>query len=56
MKKLGADGITIGGIERDIMEARLDEAKKVGLRAAHQVGVEQTNAWDAAPSSSRLTA
>jgi imidazolonepropionase-like amidohydrolase len=46
MKKLGVDGIKIGGIERDIMEAMLDEAKKVGLRVAHHVGVEQTNAWD----------
>jgi imidazolonepropionase-like amidohydrolase len=46
MKKLGVDGIKIGGIQRDIMEAMMDEAKKLGLRVAHHVGVEETNAWD----------
>ena len=46
MKKLGVDGIKIGGLQRDIMEAMMDEAKKVGLRVAHHVGVEETNAWD----------
>ena len=46
LKKLGADGIKILGIERDIMQAMEDEAHKVGLRVAHHVGVEETNAWD----------
>ena len=46
MKKLGVDGIKITGIQRDLMEAMMDEAKKVGLRVAHHVGVEETNAWD----------
>jgi Amidohydrolase family len=46
MKRLGVDGIKIGGIQRDIMEAMEDESKKVGLRIAHHVGVEETNAWD----------
>ncbi len=46
LKRLGVDGIKIGGIERDIMDAMMDESKKVGLRVAHHVGVEQTNAWD----------
>jgi imidazolonepropionase-like amidohydrolase len=46
LKKLGADGIKILGIERDIMQAMEDEAHKVGLRIAHHVGVEETNAWD----------
>jgi Amidohydrolase family len=46
MKRLGADGIKIGGIQRDIMEAMQDESKKLGLRIAHHVGVEETNAWD----------
>ena len=46
MKRLGVDGIKIGGIHRDLMEAMLDEAKKLGLRVAHHVGVEETNAWD----------
>ena len=46
MKKIGVDGIKIGGIQRDIMEPMMDEAKKLGLRVAHHVGVEETNAWD----------
>jgi len=46
MKKLGVDGIKIVGLQRDIMEPMMDEAKKVGLRVAHHVGVEETNAWD----------
>ncbi len=41
-----ADGIKFLGIQRDIMEAAEDEAHKVGLRIAHHVGVEETNAWD----------
>ncbi len=46
MKKLGVDGIKIGGIERDLMAAMEDEAKKLGLPIAHHVGVEETNVWD----------
>jgi hypothetical protein len=46
LKKLGVDGIKILGVERDIMTAMEDEAHKVGLRVAHHVGVEETNAWD----------
>lgn len=46
LKKMGADGIKIGGIDRDIMAATLDEARKAGLRVAHHVGVEETNALD----------
>lgn len=46
IKKRGGDGIKIFGIERDIMKALLDEAHKVGLKVAHHVGVEQTDAWD----------
>jgi hypothetical protein len=45
-KTMGADGIKILGIDRDIMEAMEDEAHKLGLRVAHHVGVEETNAWD----------
>jgi hypothetical protein len=41
-----ADGIKFLGIHRDIMEAAEDEAHKLGLRIAHHVGVEETNAWD----------
>ena len=46
MKRLGVDGIKIGGMQRDLMAAMMDEAKKLGLRVAHHVGVEETNAWD----------
>ncbi len=46
IKKMGADGIKILGIDRDNMQAMLDEAHKVGLRVAHHAGVEETNAWD----------
>ncbi|HET9275083.1 MAG TPA: amidohydrolase family protein [Gemmatimonadales bacterium] len=46
LKALGVDGIKSVGIDRDLMEALLDEAKKVGLRVAHHAGVEETNAWD----------
>ena len=46
IKQLGADGIKSVGIDRDLMEAMLDEAHKVGLPVAHHVGVEETTAWD----------
>jgi imidazolonepropionase-like amidohydrolase len=46
IKAMGADGIKIVNTKRDIMEAMLDEAKKVGLRVAHHAHVEETNAWD----------
>lgn len=46
LKAMGADGIKILGIDRDIMQAMEDEAHKLGLRIAHHVGVEETNAWD----------
>lgn len=46
MKQAGYDGIKLFGVDRDIMEAMMDEAKKQGLRVAHHAGVEETNAWD----------
>jgi cytosine/adenosine deaminase-related metal-dependent hydrolase len=46
LKQMGADGIKILGIDRDTMAAMEDEAHKLGLRIAHHVGVEETNAWD----------
>jgi imidazolonepropionase-like amidohydrolase len=46
LKRAGVDGIKITGIKRDVMEAMLDEAHKVGLRVAHHAAVEETNAWD----------
>lgn len=46
LKAMGVDGIKLLGVDRDIMAATLDEAHKVGLRVAHHVGVEETNALD----------
>ena len=46
LKAMGADGIKLLGIDRDIMAAMEDEAHQLGLRIAHHVGVEETNAWD----------
>jgi hypothetical protein len=46
LKQLGADGIKILGIDRDLMGAMEDEAHQLGLRIAHHAGVEETNAWD----------
>src|SRR5512132_395502 len=46
LKAMGVDGIKLLGIDRDIMQAMEDEAHKQGLRVAHHVGVEETNAWD----------
>ncbi|MEO6864929.1 MAG: amidohydrolase family protein [Gemmatimonadaceae bacterium] len=46
LKAMGADGIKILGIDRDIMQAMEEEAHKQGLRVAHHVGVEETTAWD----------
>jgi cytosine/adenosine deaminase-related metal-dependent hydrolase len=46
LKGMGVDGIKLLGIDRDVMQAMEDEAHKLGLRVAHHVGVEETNAWD----------
>ena len=46
LKQAGYDGIKLFGVDRDIMQAMEAEAKLVGLRIAHHVGVEETNAWD----------
>ena len=46
LKRIGVDGIKILGIDRDIMQAMEEEARKLGLPVAHHVGVEETNAWD----------
>src|SRR5436190_16677900 len=46
IKQSGADGIKILGVDSDIMAALLYEAHILGLRVAHHVGVEETNAWD----------
>lgn len=44
IKKQGGDGVKIFGMDRDVMAAALDEAHKLGLRVAHHVGVEETDA------------
>jgi hypothetical protein len=46
LKAAGYDGIKLFGIDRDLMEAMMDEAHKQEMRVAHHVGVEETNAWD----------
>jgi cytosine/adenosine deaminase-related metal-dependent hydrolase len=46
LKQAGADGIKILGIDRDTMQAMEAQAHEMGLRIAHHVGVEETNAWD----------
>jgi cytosine/adenosine deaminase-related metal-dependent hydrolase len=46
LKQAGYDGIKLFGVDRDIMEALMDEAKKLGMRVAHHTGVEETNTWD----------
>lgn len=46
LKALGVDGVKFGGIDRDLMAAAYDEAKKLGLPTAHHIGVEETTAWD----------
>ena len=46
LKTSGFDGIKLYTIDRDLMAAMSDEAKKQGMRIMHHVGVEETNAWD----------
>ncbi len=48
IKEQGADGVKIFGLDRDIMAAIMDEAAKLGLKAAHHMAVEETDARDAA--------
>lgn len=45
-KKMGADGIKIFGMDKDVMEAVLAESHILGLKVAHHVGVEETDARD----------
>ncbi|HAK57067.1 MAG TPA: amidohydrolase, partial [Acidobacteria bacterium] len=42
----GADGLKIGGLDRDQLEALLDEAHRQGLPTAAHIGVEETTAAD----------
>lgn len=46
IKQAGGDGVKIFGIHRDVMQALLEEAHAQGMRVAHHVGVEETDAWD----------
>jgi hypothetical protein len=46
LKQSGYDGIKLFGVDRDIMTAMMNEARANGMRVAHHVGVEETNAWD----------
>ncbi len=46
LKAAGYDGIKLFGVDRDIMQAMEGQAHSAGLRVAHHVGVEETNAWD----------
>jgi imidazolonepropionase-like amidohydrolase len=48
VKAQGADGVKIFGLDRDVMAAVVDEATKLGLKVAHHIGVEETDARDAA--------
>jgi hypothetical protein len=45
---MGADGLKLYSMDRDILEAAMGEAKRLGLRTTIHVGVEETNAWDIA--------
>jgi imidazolonepropionase-like amidohydrolase len=45
-KAAGADGLKIFGIDRDLLEAVLDEAHTQGLKTAAHIAVEETTAKD----------
>jgi hypothetical protein len=48
LKTQGVDGLKLFGMDKDVYFPVLDEAKKLGLRTAHHMAVDETNAWDAA--------
>lgn len=48
LKAMGVDGLKLFGMDKDVYMPVLDEAKKLGLRTAHHMAVDETNAWDAA--------
>jgi imidazolonepropionase-like amidohydrolase len=45
-KEQGSDGLKLSGLDRDQLEAVLDEAHRVGLPTATHIGVEETTARD----------
>jgi len=48
LKAMGVDGLKLFGMDKDVYLPVLDEAKKLSLRTAHHMAVDETNAWDAA--------
>ncbi|HYW31357.1 MAG TPA: amidohydrolase, partial [Gemmatimonas sp.] len=48
LKAQGVDGLKLFGMDKDVYGPVLDEAKRTGLRTAHHMAVDETNAWDAA--------
>lgn len=48
LKAQGVDGLKLFGMDKDVYFPVLDEAKKLGLRTAHHMAVDETNALDAA--------
>lgn len=48
LKAMGADGTKLFGMDRDLYQPLLDEANRIGLRTAHHMAVDETNASDAA--------
>ena len=46
IKQRGADGLKIVGVDRDQLEAIMDEAHKLDLRTAAHIAVEETTAKD----------
>jgi len=45
-KEQGVDGLKLSGMDRDLAEALMDEAKKQGLRTQIHIAVDETNARD----------
>ena len=46
LKAKGADGLKCHQMDRETFTIVTDEARKLGLKIAHHVGVEDANAWD----------
>ncbi|MDQ3134711.1 MAG: amidohydrolase family protein, partial [Acidobacteriota bacterium] len=46
LKAQGVDGLKMFAMDRDLMAAAWDEARKTGLRIAHHAAIAETNAWD----------
>src|SRR5215472_15203327 len=46
IKQRGADGLKIIGVDRDQLDAIMDEAHRLGLRTAAHIAVEETTAKD----------